>query len=222
MIKKIFLTLAGLAAVVPVLAAQTGVSGSAGVLKKDIRAEFKAEIKTDMASRTAAIATIKADLKAKIEKERVDFKKKLAAIKDAKKKTILTHLDSEIAKLNKNVTTRFSGTLTRLTDILVKISTKAQAGSTILAGTQADIDAATAAIASAKTANDAQALKIYTIAITTEANLGVDAGKTRQQLRADVDAVQALVLSARQAVRKAANDVEPQTNTGADTNVETK
>lgn len=119
---------------------------------------------------------------------RVEFKAKLAKIRDEKKKAIVEKLDARFAEVNEKRTNQMSGHLYRMSGILDKVTGK-------------DVTAARAAIQVASTAVSAQAAKSYLITITTEANLKMDVGKVRSQLESDLRVVHQLVIEARKAVQ---------------------
>lgn len=150
-----------------------------------------------------AIAQIKNDAKAAIQAKRNEFKEHLQTIKDQRKKLLVERIDTKIAQVNKKSTDKFLAVLTKLQALLDKIN-KASSNAKVLA----DIQAARAAIDTAKAAVSAQAEKIYTAQVTDETVLKINVGTTVSQFRQDLVAVHKLVLDAKQAVQKLNTDRE--------------
>jgi hypothetical protein len=69
------------------------------------------------------------------------------------------------------------------------------------------MDTASTTISSARAAIAVQAAKVYTLNVTTEANLKTDVGKTRQALHSDLVKLRDVVFSARDAVHNAAQEL---------------
>lgn len=154
-----------------------------------------------------AMESKKTEAKAAFEKKHEELKAKLAKIKDEKKKTAVEKINNEIARINENRTNHFSENLNKLEKVLTNIglrADKAAANGVDVSTVKTAIDSANAAIAESRTAISAQAGKIYSIVVNTEATLRQDVGKTHQELKADLDKVRATVEKAKQAVRNAA------------------
>ena len=120
---------------------------------------------------------------------RMEFKAKLAKIKDEKKQKIVEKLDARFNEVNLKRTTQMTKHLDKMSEILTKIA--------------GDTASASSAIQTARDAVTTQAAKTYVITISTEANLKMDVGKVRSQLEMDLRAVHKLVVAARRAVREA-------------------
>lgn len=139
--------------------------------------------------------------KAMVEKEA--FKERLAEIKDAKKKTLVEKIDSNIQSINERRTAKMSEYLDKLSGVLERVSSKeaslkaAGKNTTTLV---ANITAAETAISRAQTAVDAQAEKVYTANITTDALLKSSVSSIISQFRTDIIAVFNLVKAARVSV----------------------
>ncbi len=136
------------------------------------------------------IDEFRASIAAEIKTKREEFKLRLRELKDAKKQKILTRIDEKIAQINKNQTSAMLKRLERMAAILDRIEDPA--GS-----------AARTAILEARAAVEAQSAKDYTITITSEAALKINAGQTVSQLQADLKAVREKVEAAKQKVVKA-------------------
>lgn len=125
------------------------------------------------------------------EELREEFRTKVATIKDEKKKQILEHVSDQINQLNARATTLMLNHLARLEEILNKVKARKP---------EVDITAAQAKIDEAKTAATAQAKNEYIIEFTNENGLRIGASTAKTKFRADLKAVRAKVLAARQAV----------------------
>lgn len=148
---------------------------------------------------------LQADKKAAISAKREEFKLRLQAIKDQRKKLLMERIDAKIAEVNKNQTDRYTEALNKLQSFLDKFNKSAtEAGK--LSDVLADITAAQTAIDTARTAVDAQAANTYAITITDDLTLKVNAGKIMSQFRLDLVAVHKLVVDAKQAVQKLNTD----------------
>ncbi len=152
-----------------------------------------------------AVTEAKDTLKENMSDAREAFKEKLAAIKDQRKMNVLTNLDARIQDINKKRTTEMSTRIERLTKILATITEKTAALKSQgkdTATLEADIDDATKALADAKSAVDAQAVKDYVVDVTTEAALRTAAATTVKTFTADIKAVHKLVVEAQLAIKK--------------------
>jgi len=141
---------------------------------------------------------------------RDDFKTKVAGIKDAAKKQLASKIGDRLQETNTDATTKLADTLTKINNALTSITAKLAA---VPAGTdtttlQADITAATTAVADAQVSVTAQTAMTYTLpTTTTDSTAKADFAKLTQQLRTDLQAVQTKVQAARQAVTKAYQDL---------------
>lgn len=144
-----------------------------------------------------AAAKLKQQIKAVVQAKRDEFKTHIQTIKDQKKKALVERIDAKLAKVNKNQTSKFTEVLSRLQTFLDKIS-KSATGTTV----PADINTTQVAIDAAKAAVETQAVKIYTMTITDDSKLKLNAGETVSQLRLDLMATYKLVIDAKQTVQK--------------------
>lgn len=162
---------------------------------KKVREERQKEIEKVRTKREKAISEQK--------EKREEFKEKLEEIRDQKKKKIVEKVDGNISTLNQKWINRWNETLTRLSEILIKIQTRtdeaAQNGKNVTNVNQAISDAEVS-IAGAKTAVDAQSTKTYTISISTEDNLGQDVKATISSFHADIKSTRETIEAARRAV----------------------
>jgi DNA repair exonuclease SbcCD ATPase subunit len=140
----------------------------------------------------------------KIEANRETLKAKLEKVKDENRKKIVENVNEQMISLNQKATEQFSNTLERLGAVVVKLKTRADRGTTLgidVTAAKAAITKAETAIATAQTAVKTQSGKTYTITITEDATLHTDLTKTKDALRKDVNAVQELVKTAKDAVQ---------------------
>lgn len=151
----------------------------------------------------AALTQVRDEAKAMIKTQRDEFKAKAQTIKDQRKKLLVERIDAKLAEVNKKQTSRYSEVLTRLQGFLDKIKQ-----STTDTKVLADIASAQTAIDTAKAAVDQQAATTYTIQITDDTTLKLNAGTTVSQLRLDLMAVYKLVIDAKQAIQKLNTDRE--------------
>lgn len=137
--------------------------------------------------------------------KREEFRARLSAIRDAKKKAIVERVDQRLAQTNTSRTGIMTRHLIKIEEILNRIETRAlgveKDGKDITAVKTA-IASARTVIASAKTTVAAQAAKIYAIDITTEANLGSAVSSVRIAFAKDLQAAHQSVVAARKAVRE--------------------
>lgn len=143
-------------------------------------------------------------LRQEIKKDlRQEFQTKLAALKDERKKTLVTKLDARLNEINKNHTGIMSATLSRLEETLAKLQARLETANSTGKDTtavQASLTKATSIIASARSAIISQAAKSYTMNITTETGLKSAYGITRSALAKDLTTTHRTVISAKKAV----------------------
>lgn len=167
---------------------------------RDIKKDAKQEIKS-------VVGEIKSELKTKIEEKKTELKEKLSKIKDEKKKKIIERVDDQLDKLNKKMTEHFYNVLDRLSKILDNINNraeKAKANGRDVSVVSAAITEARNAIATSSSTIAVQAAKTYSMAISSEDTLKNDVGAARKSLHSDLVKVRDTVMSAREAVKKAA------------------
>lgn len=147
------------------------------------------------------VESLKQEAKTKMTQERESLKVKLQVVKDEAKKATVQKLDENINNLNSNFVEKFTKNLTDFDTYLTKLVDKASATSTTkdLTTFVGAVESAKAAVASAKTAVEAQAKKVYTITVSTEANLKSDVSSVRQLLNNDLKSVRDLVQAAHSA-----------------------
>ena len=167
------------------------------------RIEVKREAVTTAAQeRRSNIDQIRAETQNKVEERREEFLIKLASIRDENKREIVERVSQKISLMNENWTDRWTRSLMRLSELIVKIEERVANNDLRDASeTQGLIQNAKSSIDDAQSAVDKQAANSYVIEITDEENLRADVNQTMNQFKEDLRSVHALVKNAHQAVR---------------------
>lgn len=142
----------------------------------------------------------KTELQSKIQEKKEAFQQKLQAIKDARKQKIVANLDRSYININNRWTTHFTNVLARLTKIIDKVKLRAEEQKNSEALTS--ISDIYTQIGKVKTAVEEQAVKTYTIEITSEDKLGEAAKIVHSQLRNDLQALREQIKDIRESIRK--------------------
>ncbi len=156
--------------------------------RKDTIANKIAAMKDTLASREAAL------------------KAKLLAFKDQRKAQAAERINTNLNKINENQTAQMQQHLTKMSVILAKLETRVNSGSTDVKdpiAAKAAIANSRAAIATASSAVNDQSQKDYTITVTSESQVRLDAQKMRDLLKTDIMGVRKLVIDAKQSVAEA-------------------
>ncbi|MHB9019346.1 MAG: hypothetical protein ACYC3G_00510 [Minisyncoccota bacterium] len=174
-------------------------SGSA-VSSEAVRAAVQ-KMQEERNSFRVRVESLKQEAKTKMAQEREALKVRLQVVKDEAKKATVQKLDENINNLNSNFVEKFTKNLTDFDTYLSKLVDKASATSTTkdLTAFNSAVGSAKAAIASAKAAVEAQTNKVYTIAVSSEANLKSDVSSVRGLLNNDLKSVRDLVQAAHSA-----------------------
>lgn len=146
------------------------------------------------------------DLKEEIASKTAALKIKLQAFKDKRKAEIAERVNSNLNKINQNQTTQMQNHLNRMSTILDKLETRVNQGKPDIkdpADAKTAITSARSVIATASAAVSAQAQKDYTIQVTSETKVKIDAKLQRDKLHADLLSVRKSVIDAKQAVANA-------------------
>ena len=168
------------------------------------------EIRENYASRAAQrrgeIAEKLAEHRQRMASRAAELRERLALFKDKKKAATAERINSVFSLINEKRTEAMRRHLERMSELLDKLQervdkkiTEGKDGATA----NNAIASASAAIASASTAVDAQALKGYTIKVSSESAVRADAKVTRDALHTDLQGVRKLVIDAKQAVANA-------------------
>lgn len=154
-----------------------------------------------------------------MEQRQAQFSQGLKKIKNTAKQQSVQSLNANLQKINADSIGRFSDALDRqdsiLADIAAHLSEVQSSGASTtvpLATLQADLAAAQTALATARAAVVAQTAKVYSVTITTEANLKSDVSTTRKSLETDLSAVRDAVKASHEALRKLARELAPANN----------
>lgn len=145
------------------------------------------------------------------EAKREEFKQKLTEIRDERKRSIVELIDLRIDKMVERWANHWNKVLTRLSEILAKVGTRADKAETAghdVSAVRAAIAAAEAAIAAAQNAVNELAGKTFVIEITDEETLGQNVRETIHAARAEFVAAREKVREARQAVLDALHSLK--------------
>lgn len=163
------------------------------------REEFESELKAK-----------NEETRTKIEEQKVEFQKKLAIIKDGKKKETVQNINDRLQKLNQDQINSLVKVMDNIEQVLKNITSrtdKAELAGKDVTVVKADIKIATDNISAFRDALKTQASKTYTINITTEKTLKANIKKTREMLFNDLKTLRDKAKTTREAVIKTANDL---------------
>lgn len=130
----------------------------------------------------------------KVASKTAALKLKLQTFKDQNKAKIADRLNTNLNKINQNQTAQMQRNLDTMSNILDKLETRTNQGSPDA------IASARATIATTSAAVTAQAQKDYTISVTTEKRIKVDAKAMRDKLHLDLRTTRKAVIDAKQQV----------------------
>ena len=173
---------------------------------KERRQEKLQEIKEERERILEEIQETKEQASEAARTKRLEFKEKLAEIKDARKKLVIERLDFNLAFFNEKWINHWNRVLDRLRQLLTKIETrtdKAEEAGLDVTQVREAIVAANQAIEDAQEAGALQAGKTYVIEGEDEENLGQDVSSEVQELKSDLKVTKDLVVAARNSVRDA-------------------
>lgn len=156
------------------------------------------------------VKTKREEAKEQFKEAREAFKERLETIKDEKKKEIVENVDEKMAAVNKNRTDNMTSHLSRMEEIISRLSTgitelTSQGVSTT--EIQSLLSAAEVSFSTAKSAVSTQAGKEYIIGVTTEDRLGESVSRVRTQLESDLRSTQESVKRAREAIALAIQEM---------------
>jgi len=147
------------------------------------------------ASKAAIFRQKLEERKLRIASHEAEIKLKIQTFKDKQKAEIASRVNTNLNRINQNQTDQMLKHLDKMSQLLDKLADRPAANQAI-----AD---ARAAIDTARGAVQVQAQKDYTIAVTTETKIKLDAQAKRDQLQMDITAVRRQVIAAKQAVSNA-------------------
>lgn len=134
------------------------------------------------------------------------LKTKLQAFKDKRKAEIADRVNTNLNRINQNQTAQMQKHLGTMSGILDRLEARVNQATPDIkdpAGAKAAIASARAAISTTSAAVTTQSEKDYTITVTSENRIGLDAKTQRDKLHADISAVRIMVVDAKQSVANA-------------------
>lgn len=207
-----------------------GLRGDLSGKIKQEREEVRSEIKNMIGSSTEEVVTqLREKFQELMERQREEFKQavevkreevkreigtlrgelqnRIKMLKDARKEQVVMKIYDGVNALNGRMTDHFLSVLNQIDRVLSGVQSradKAAANGREVSAVRSAIAAAEGAIASARTAVQTQAAKVYAVTVNASSTVRSDVGVARQALHADLTAVRELVKGARDAVRQAA------------------
>jgi len=134
------------------------------------------------------------------------LKTKLQTFKDQRKAVVAERVNTNLNNINQNQTAQMQKHLNTMSEILDKLEARVNKGTPDIkdpAKAKTAIAAARATISTASAAVSAQAAKDYTIQVTSEGKIRIDAKTQRDNLHKDLLATRKTVQDAKQAVANA-------------------
>lgn len=184
----------------PALAEDGSNSAGRPVIRKNQLVQERIEAKRENIE--SKIATVRE----KIASKEAALRLRLQAFRDKKKAGIAERVNTNLNRINQNHTSQMQKHLDKMSEILDKLETRVNQAKPDIkdpAAARTAIAAARLSISTASASVSAQALKDYTIIVTTEGRIGVDAKIQRDKLHTDLVALRRLVIDARQTVSNA-------------------
>lgn len=142
----------------------------------------------------------------KLASKEAALKLKLQAFRDQKKATAAARINTNLNQINQNQTTQMQKHLDMMTSILDRLEARVNNQTPDIknpAAAKTAIASARETIATASAAVLTQAQKDYTIQITSEGRIGLDAKTQRDKLHADILVIRKAVIEAKQSVANA-------------------
>ena len=173
-----------------------GNAAAAAVARKQLVQQRVETKKEDVESRIAA-------MKEQIASRTAALKTKLQSFKDQRKAEIADRVSTNLNRINQNQTSQMQRHLGTMSSILDKLETRVNQATPDVkdpAAAKVAIASARAAISTASAAVTSQSQKDYTITVTSESKIGVDAKTQRDKLHTDIQTVRKMVIDAKQAV----------------------
>lgn len=144
--------------------------------------------------------------KAKIASRAAALKTRLQNFRDQNKAVLAERINTNLNNVNQNQTTGMQNHLDKMSLILDKLEARVNNNKPDIkdpANAKAAIETARTNISTSSAAVSAQALKDYTITITSEGRIGLDAKTQRDALHKDLKAARQTVQEAKQSVASA-------------------
>jgi len=142
-------------------------------------------------------------VRAKREKETLEFRKRLTRINDEKKQAIVEKISERLQTLNEKWVEQWNKVLLRLAEVLTKLEkvvAEAKSEGKDVAAVEEAIALARTKILTAQAAVATQSQKTYPITISTEENLGQDVRSAINLFHNDIKNVREVVAEAKEAV----------------------
>lgn len=188
------------AVVIPVLAEDSTPAGSTNKERAQIRVTDKKQLaQQNLDIRKQTIASKAAMLKERLQ----GFKNKLKA-------TLVEKISDTLNRINSNRTAMLQKHLDKMSEIMVKLESRAKEASGSgknTASASAAINDAKRAIASTSAAVVTQSQMDYTVSISTESAARIESKVTRDKLQTDLRSVRMLVIETKQKVANAIRSV---------------
>ena len=182
------------------------IAASRAADKKERVMEHRENIASRTAQRRELMADKLADHKERLASRAAELKERLATFRDKQKAAIVERINNVLNMINEKRTAAMDERLDRMAGLLDKLEARVASAS----GTGKDTASASAAIASASAAIDkatdavaAQKLKDYTITVSSESGVRTDAQEARNRLHSDLQAVNKLLIEAKQSIAHA-------------------
>ena len=175
--------------------------------RQEVRQERRAEAQQKIQEVRENIKQRRQEIKEKVIEKREQVKERLQTIKDQRKQKIAERLYEQMNNLNIKVAERLFLIVDKLEAVLGRVETrteKAGQNGGDVSAVRTAIEGAQNAISASRAAIETQAQKVYTFEVNTEETLKNDIGVARQALRDDLQQVRQTIVTAREAVKKAA------------------
>lgn len=186
--------------VYPVLAEDGSSSAVRPVVRKNQLVQERIEAKREN------IEDKIASMREKLASKEAALHSRLQDFRDKKKAEIAERVNTNLNRINQNRTTQMQKHLDKMSEVLDRLEARVNQAKPDIkdpAAARAAIAAARLNISTASASVSAQALKDYTIVVTSEGRIGLDAKIQRDKLHSDLVAVRRIVIEARQAVANA-------------------
>ena len=147
-----------------------------------------------------------ANMREKLASKEATLKLKLQTFRDQKKATAAARINTNLNQINQNQSTQMQRHLDTMSGILDKLGVRINQPTSDIkdpTAAKAAISSAQATIASTSAAIVTQSQKDYTIQVTTENRIRVNAQAMRNKLHTDILSIRKAVIDAKQAVANA-------------------
>ncbi len=178
-------------------------------------------VKERVETRRENIESKIAALKERVASREATLRAKLQTFKDKRKAEVADRVNTNLNKINENQTTQMQRHLDKMSELLAKLETRVNSNSPDIKdplAAKAAIANARASIATASSAVSEQSQKDYTMTVTSESQVKLDAQKMRDNLKTDITTVRKLVIEAKhsvgEAIRIAKGNIKEATSSG--------